>query len=508
MRINKVSNDEIIGILKYCLYSSTFLSHIEPLESKILSSISNELIREFIKLCIEYKKEYDEAPGDAITTIIKDKLSGNSSDEILQGLLALADNVIYSDIETPETLDYGIKQFIKYANRERLKQLIETIENYISNIDSVPKALKEIEDFKPIKIEKPSDINLADEKLVEEYFSLNKKCLIPLSGKIGEIIRPHTYPASLIAFQGPEKSGKSWILQYLAIQAARRNRKVAIFEAGDLSAAQRVCRIYSQLVGKPWLPNRKLEVSRLPYPEDFSYDKELCEMKLKIGYKLVPVLQEQDVKDFLRSPKASILQNIKLSVHVSSTLTVKQIQNILEYWQKTEDFTPQVIVIDYADILDTTTGKSEDRRHKINQIWLDLRRLSQEWEACVVTATQADSKSYKKGTQTLENFSEDKRKYSHVTAMFALNKNDVERRGLVTRISPLLIREGFIETSREVACVGDPTEANPVQKSEYVKGPVKILFPEEEKNENSKKPRPRRRPVSKDRDYDIESSNY
>jgi len=503
MRINKVSNDEIIAILKYCLYSSTFLSRIEPLKSKILHSLSsNSLVKDFVKLCIEYKENYNQAPGNAITTIIKENIS---SDEALQGLLALADNVIYSDIETPENLDYGIDLLIKYSNREQLRRLIETIENHISNIDSVPEALEKVENFKPIRIEEPSDINLADEKLVEEYFSSNKKCLIPLSGKIGEIIRPHTYPASLIAFQGPEKSGKSWILQYLAIQAARRHRKVAIFEAGDLSAAQRVCRIYSQLVGKPWLPNRKLEVSKLPYPQDISYDEELHEMKLKIGYKLVPVLQEEDVKDFLESKRASILKNIRLSVHVSSTLTVKQIQTILEHWKKDENFIPQVIIIDYADILDTTTGKNEDKRHKINQIWLDLRRLSQEWEACVVTATQADSKSYKKGTQTLENFSEDKRKYSHVTAMFALNKSNAERRGLVTRISPLLVREGFIETSWEVACIGDPTEANPVKESKYVKGPVQIIFPEDNNDESSKKPRPRKRPTSKKKDYNVES---
>lgn len=497
MKINKVSNDEIIIILKYCLYSSTFLAQVESLKPQIIHPISNELIKHFIDICIEYGQTYGEAPGDAITTIINNRLKKRVSEEVLQGLLALADNVIYSEIQIPDDPDYGVDLLIKYTNREKLKQLVNSIEEFMTSIDTIPQALKRVEKFQPLTIEEPSNINLKDEKLITECFTMNKECLIPLGGKIGEIIRPHTYPASLIAFQGPEKSGKSWFLQYLAIQAAKRGRRVAIFEAGDMSKAQRICRLYSQLIKKPWLPNKKLEVARLPYASNILHDESSHELKIRISYKIAPILQESDVQKFLKSKEAQILDNIKLSVHVNSTLTVSQIQAILEKWSKSEKFDPHVIIIDYADILDTGTGKNEETRHKINRIWLDLRRLSQEWNACVVTATQADSKSYKKGTQTLENFSEDKRKYSHVTAMFALNRNNMERKGLVTRVSPLLIREGFIETNLEVACIGDPSKATPIMNSYYVKGPVEIIFSEDEKNDKDELSHPRKHHTSK-----------
>jgi hypothetical protein len=70
--------------------------------------------------------------------------------------------------------------------------------------------------------------------------------------------------------------------------------------------------------------------------------------------------------------------------------------------------------------------------------------MAQERDALVLTVTQTDADSYEHDTIKLKNFSEDKRKYGHVTAMFGLNqdKNGREKRLGITRINKIAIREG------------------------------------------------------------------
>ena len=71
-----------------------------------------------------------------------------------------------------------------------------------------------------------------------------------------------------------------------------------------------------------------------------------------------------------------------------------------------------------------------------------MRRLSQERHCLVVTATQANAASYDKKVLTMMNFSEDKRKMAHVTAMFGLNQTPDEKRQNLMRVGPIVIREG------------------------------------------------------------------
>ena len=92
-----------------------------------------------------------------------------------------------------------------------------------------------------------------------------------------------------------------------------------------------------------------------------------------------------------------------------------------------------------------------DLRNQQNKIWQRLRRLSQEKHCLVVTATQADAASFESHTLKLHNFSEDKRKFGHCTAMYGINQNDPEEKDLrMMRLNELVIREGTSSTFRQV----------------------------------------------------------
>jgi len=95
-------------------------------------------------------------------------------------------------------------------------------------------------------------------------------------------------------------------------------------------------------------------------------------------------------------------------------------------------------------------------RHQQNEIWKALRGLSQERrkgiQPLIITATQADANSYDRDLLRLKNFSEDKRKYSHVTAMYGLNQDPHgrEKKIGIMRINELVLREGAFDDNRVV----------------------------------------------------------
>ena len=154
---------------------------------------------------------------------------------------------------------------------------------------------------------------------------------------------------------------------------------------------------------------------------------------------------------------------LKLSCHPNSTLKVSGIRSILETWAQ-DEWVPDVIVIDYADILDMS-HKGLEGRDCINQAWKELRALSQYYHCLVITATQTDAAAFDTGLLRRKNFSEDKRKFSHVTGMMGINQTDDEKEMGLYRFNWLKLRDGVYSETRCVNVANCLALANPMIKS-------------------------------------------
>jgi hypothetical protein len=135
-------------------------------------------------------------------------------------------------------------------------------------------------------------------------------------------------------------------------------------------------------------------------------------------------------------------RRFKSMFHPNSTLTVDELDSILEIWYEKDNFIPDVIVIDYIDILKHEVRAGGNERDAINNSWKGLRKLSQKWDNLIVGATQADADSYDKFLMGKSNFSEDHRKYAHVTAMFGINQTEDDKERKIMRWNSLVKREG------------------------------------------------------------------
>ena len=148
------------------------------------------------------------------------------------------------------------------------------------------------------------------------------------------------------------------------------------------------------------------------------------------------------------------------------TISANGIKSILLNWARL-GWVPSVICIDYADILAPTFGGAGvDSRHQVNATWQALRGISQEFHACVVTATQTNAASYDKELITRSNFSEDKRKNAHVTAMLAINQDmKTEKPNGIQRINIVQLREDYFSSEEQLLVAGNFALANPMMKA-------------------------------------------
>ena len=216
-----------------------------------------------------------------------------------------------------------------------------------------------------------------------------------------------------------------------------QGRKVAFFEVGDLSEHQIMLRFMIRAAKTPARPRTVKIPTNLILNGDGEPELTVEEKEFKKGLNF-----DDAWKACQRIVKKKYGDNgplLRLSVHPNSSISIHGISAILDSWERKE-WVPDVILIDYADILEPPHGYRESR-DEINATWKAMRAMSQSRHCLVVTATQAKASAYGAEILGKQDFSEDKRKHAHVTGMVGLNQKDGEKKLGLMRYNWIDLRE-------------------------------------------------------------------
>lgn len=491
------------NIIYGMIQSTTFLSKV-AMEvkdiTKVLESRASKLIAEW---CLLHYTKYGSAPRRNIHVIAKKKMKVSNADDDVK-------SIVTKLIKSAKSKFSGLnKEFLwdeakSYIRKLRLKHLSQRIDDYV-DVNDVSGAEVEVSNFYSHGTVEINEIeSFLDKEAIYEAFEDDTDPVILLPGDIGNMMNQYLTKESLVALMGPEKRGKSWWLQELAIRACKSRKNVAYFQVGDMSKKQVIRRKGINLTGRSnvakycrptWVPildcqynqqnscTKKHRTCRVCAFDQESEDLAFHEIRKKIkyaspSYRACTYCKDNGEKGFKGTVWYKRLEEVypltwkqtyhackkfastwmqktkfKLLVYPNKGLNVHEIDTVLTKWRSVQNWTPDVIVIDYADNLGVEPGgSSREFRHQQNDTWSALSALRLKWHCLVITATQSDSKSYDVANIKLANFSEDKRKYAHVTAVFTLNQVEEERENGLMRVAPLLLREGNISTKDEV-CV-------------------------------------------------------
>lgn len=441
--------------------------------------------------CLAYYKRFQKAPGVHIQDLYNSH-ARKGLDHDQSGLIGEFLGSISGEYERAEQLnvDYLLAQAEARFREVSLKNLAEDMQATLTQGD-VAGAEALLSGYRRVERPLSAGINpLTDREAIYRAFEKREEdVLFNLPGDLGRFVGP-IERSSFIGILAPEKRGKSWLLMQFALWAIKARCNVAFFVVGDMVEGDIVRRIHtnnaralhgrldSDSVRVPvvdCLLNQRNECARKERQCDFGVlhrrGDEWHKDSLEEAPNYRPCTECRGVDKCFKGAVWHIVEKgvglswkralelgkstmgrsggkqFKLGVHPSDSVNVRGLEAQLDAWEASEGFVPDVVVIDYADVLAPMDPRPEER-HKQNDTWKALRGLSQRRYCSVVTATQADAASYEKKSLREGNFSEDKRKYGHVTAFLTLNQTAEEKAEGVVRIGQMFVRERKFDVSR------------------------------------------------------------
>lgn len=423
--------------------------------------------------CVSHYRKYHRAPGPSITHYFEawaeaaqDRETIDAVESFLAGLSDEAER-IRDSISPDHLLDMAKDLFEKVHLNDLMGRVAAHIER-----GEVERAREVVDRSRKIEIGTGAGVNvLTAEEAVAAAFEKRSEAIVEYPGAAGNFFRGvcdggYGGGAALcrdafISFMAPEKRGKSFWLGDLAFRAVEQDRNVAYFEVGDMSQDQVIRRIAARASCRP------INHCRYEYPLSIESQggRNLPNIETDYRTEVHGLSSDEAIEELRRIGEKRGQSRFKLSCHPNSSISVSGIEGILEGWSR-DDWRPDVVVIDYADILAGLNSR-EEPRDQINSTWKALRGLSQRHHCLVVTATQADSASYDQWILSRKNFSEDKRKYAHVTGMVGINQVSAEKDKGVFRLNWIMLRELDFSESKCLWTASCLAVANPCVVSTF-----------------------------------------
>ncbi len=494
------------------IVSTDFISQIYHIFNyDLLESPTTQLLSRW---CLEYYENYKQAPGSHIQTIYAEKLKNNQVGKNASDIEQILNSISQEYVESGINVEYLVTKTKEHFTRQKLIQLSDDIQDNVQS-GNIKQAEAKISEYKQLSTETKQWVDLGGKEIynvIDRAYQLNYEPVIEYGRALGELLNTSLVKGGFVIFHAPSKRGKTFQLLEAGMRAFKQKRKVAFFQAGDMMEHEQVIRAGIHLSGKSDMekhsgvmfdPVRDCVYNQIDdcnqserecdfgifegWTEDQVRDEvtyeDLCEAykdnpdykpctncpkyKGTIWYKQIDTgtpITSRELKSVFR--KRVPEKHFRIASYPNGTLTLSGVEAQLTEWELQDGFVPELIIIDYMDLLAHESSYRESR-DQINDTWKKARKLSQEKHALVLSATQGDALSHEQDSLRLKNFSDDRRKFDHVTAWFTLNRDKDGREkdlGMI-RIGELLKRGDDYNINNEVRVLQNLRRGQPVLSS-------------------------------------------
>lgn len=432
---------------------------IQDEQSTIISMIiSDKFLREFINFanpllfktnaakkisewCITYFHKYEKAPGKLIQEIFE---SNKNSNTISEEDTELIDIYLQNLTDKYEQQNYNIEYYLDkaeaYLKLRNLENFSGRIGHCIIN-NEVQQAEALIAGFTRVERHLSTGIdtlNCSDAEIIERFNSEEDgDVLFSMPGELGKVMGSFCR-GDFFAIAAPPKRGKSWWMQQIGIYALHAGLKV-LFISMEMTEKKLMRRFFQSILAET--------KQKYDYPIEvpfFDGDSIGIKEVLKNGITASKAIRKRkSIKKMFSSAGFKIICYPQYSANVDTVYTL--LENLEHY----EDFVPDVIIDDYADIHAPESGQNNDYRHKLDATWKRFRGMAQERKCLVVTGTQTTRSSLKNDAEQ-DTIAEDIRKLAHVTGMISLNQNAEERKQHIMRVKVLAARDDYFNQDQDV----------------------------------------------------------
>lgn len=220
--------------------------------------------------------------------------------------------------------------------------------------------------------------------------------------------------------------GKSHWLINLGLRAWRENYNVlhVTLEMSEQRVQQRY--LQSALA----IPSRRIsnpEVVRLDIAKDGTLD-DIRKESIQYNFSLDDPDARAKIRKALSGKfefQAARTKKLKVKEFPSGTLTVPQLSAFLDSLKQQEGFIPDLLIVDYADLMSLSVDKM---RESLDRIYVNLRGLASQLNMAVATASQSNRKGMERGGVSMATLAEHFGKGMTADTVITYNQTPMERR--------------------------------------------------------------------------------
>lgn len=426
-------------IITYLITSDEFAKQIMPIFKPMdLKSEYAQIVGSWIK---EFYELYKVAPNKAIQDIYKEKRSSirddDTSDLVADFLAKLSKEY---DEAVPNNIEFSVRAAEKYLNVRSLEMLIEDLQDAVQKDDELT-GQQLVANYKRVERATGEGVSIAkDYQEIMSAFDEEEEVLLRFPGVFGDVAGD-LHRGDFFSFFAPQKRGKTHFLWFTAELAQKRGLKVVFFSL-EMTKKQILRRAWRSLTGT----SRKAGIVKIPYFEDMDDGSYAIRMK-EVEKQPCDVSEIKEKQKIMR--KLYRGGDVRIIPLLGYGATVSTLEAHLDNLNFYDDFIPDLIVVDYADLLFASKKAGKEVRHQLDDIWKGLRNISLSRNLLVVTASQTNKQTFDRDIKEGDG-SEDIRKIGHITSGVAINRKKSEIELGAVRIAQLVAREERATTAQAI----------------------------------------------------------
>ena len=425
--------------------------------------------------CTDYFKQYGKAPQAHIKDIylVESELDLPKEDKEIIGsfLSKLSDEFVEGYVVNA---DYLRDNAFAYFRKRELEIRTELARRYLE-VGKIEEAEDQFSKYKKIAYQTSGWFNPLNQKEMLEVFDDVDQDEMVLPGALGKIVGPIERDW-FIAVLAPFKRGKTFFLQEMAVRAAFQRLNV-VFVSLEMKKKNIKERFYKRMTGfgsktgedsflfpvfdcehnqqgdclRPERTNRirlcdsdgnkpEYELTMAYRPCTYCRDHMIRDYKVTTWFEVleVPKFGLKGTRSKIRAIETMYGDNFRYICYPRFLAGISDIRRDLYILEQHEEFIPDVIIIDYADILKPDT--KGDKRNQIDDIWKNLASLAAERHCMVFTASQGTRGSIYKSDMSQDDLAEWIGKLAHVDIFLGLNQSPTEKESKVIRVNLLAHR--------------------------------------------------------------------
>jgi replicative DNA helicase len=440
------------------------------------------------KWIADYFKIYNESPKVHIQDIFeleKSNIIKEDEKEIIAAYLSKLSNNY--EQEASFNREYLKDKAVQYVKKRSLRTAADKILHLIE-LDRIDEAEKEVTRYKQVSKETSGVFDPFSDFEVKQYFhdlEDRTNILFSFPGALGKLLG-EMERHWLVGILAPSKKGKSFWEQEFAVAALLEGKRV-LFISLEMSKSKVKRRLYKRMTGfadesgeqkYPCFDCRKNQFDTCKKKERTNQIKLMNEEGNKPIYDkdadYRPCIACRGKKDYvagtwfmmikrdamkqantlrvIRGVRQAFADKLRIKAYPAFSANIADVMADLNELDVAEGFNPDVVVIDYADILAPEDNRVTGRE-RIDETWKTLKMLSDKHHCLVVTASQSNRKSFDKKYVDVTDIAEDIRKIANSDLFIALNQTPTEKREGVMRVNCIIDRDSAFDSYVSCLCL-------------------------------------------------------